>query len=132
MTFNLGAALAVFLAAGASPGSSGSATPATLREIAPVVAPMALKNMLAIPNHLVLVDVREAEEFAAGHIEGAISMPLGTIQSAYRNLPRNVVLVVYCRGGLRSAQAVDFLLAHGYRHAIGLDGGIIAWNALPQ
>jgi rhodanese-related sulfurtransferase len=129
MTFNFGAALAVFLA-GVTPGTDGSATPQVAAELAPVIAPVALKAMLASSAQFVLVDVREPDEFAAGHIDGARLMPLGTVETAYRDLPKTVKLVVYCRSGKRSAKAVSFLTAHGYSNAVSLDGGFLAWTAL--
>ncbi len=129
MAFNFGAALAVFLA-GVSPGTDGSATPQAAEQLAPVIAPVALKAMLASSAPFVLVDVREPDEFAAGHIDGARLMPLGTVEKAYRDLPKTVKVVVYCRSGKRSAKAVSFLVAHGYTNAVSLDGGFLAWTAL--
>jgi rhodanese-related sulfurtransferase len=131
MTFNFGAVLAVFLA-GSTPGTDGSATSQSVVQVAPVIAPAALRAMLVAQTKLVLVDVRRPEEFAAGHIDGAILIPLETIAAAYRNLPKDTRLVVYCRSGQRSAQAVTFLLAHGYGNVVSLDGGFVAWGALPQ
>lgn len=131
MTFNFGAVLAVFLA-GSAPGTDGSVTPQAVAQMAPVIAPAALKAMLAAQTRFVLVDVRRPEEFAAGHIDGAILMPLETIEAAYQNLPKDTKLVVYCRAGHRSARAVAFLLAHGYDNVVSLDGGFVAWSALPR
>jgi rhodanese-related sulfurtransferase len=128
MTFNFGAVLAVFLA-GASPTTDGSATPQAAEQLAPVIAPAALKAMQASSAKFMLVDVREPDEFAAGHIEGARLMPLGTVDKNYRDLPKDVKLVVYCRSGKRSAKAVSFLTAHGYTNAVSLDGGYLAWTA---
>ena len=132
MSFNFGAVLAVFLAGSAAPGDSGSATPAAIQALSPVIAPAAVKALIATSAKFVLVDVRQPEEFAAGHIDGAVLMPLATIETAYRSLPKDTKLVVYCRSGHRSAKAVAFLVAHGYRRAVSLDGGFTAWSALPQ
>lgn len=131
MTFNFGAALAVFLAAGAAPGNTGTATPAAVQEMAPLIAPAQVKSLLASHVKVVLVDVRQPEEFSAGHIEGAMLVPLGTLETAYKSLPRDVKLVVYCRAGHRSAKAVAFLKAHGFTRAVSMDGGFVAWSALP-
>jgi rhodanese-related sulfurtransferase len=128
MSFNFGAALAVFLA-GATPGTDGSATPQAVEQMAPVIAPVTLKALLASSDKIVLIDVREPDEYAAGHIDGARLMPLGTVETAYRDLPKDVKLVVYCRSGKRSAKAVSFLTAHGYTNAVSLDGGFLAWTA---
>ena len=132
MSFNFGAVLAVFLAGSAAPGDSGSATPAGIQALSPVIAPAAVKKLIASSAKFVLVDVREPEEFAAGHIDGAVLMPLATLETAYRGLPKGTKLVVYCRSGKRSAKAVTFLLTHGYRRAVSLDGGFVAWSAQPQ
>jgi rhodanese-related sulfurtransferase len=131
MTFNFGAALAVFLA-GSSPGTDSSVTPQSIQQMAPLIAPAQLRALLSSSAKVVLIDVRHPDEFAAGHLDGAMLMPLETIDKAYRNLPRGVHLVVYCRAGNRSAQAVSFLVSHGYAKAVSLDGGIQAWNALPR
>jgi phage shock protein E len=132
MSFNFGAALAVFLAASSTPGTDGTATPQTMQQITPLIAPAALKALMVASGKYVLVDVRQPDEFAAGHIEGAILMPLDTIKAVYRNLPKNVKLVVYCRAGHRSASAVLYLVSRGYSKAVSLDGGFTAWSALPQ
>jgi rhodanese-related sulfurtransferase len=129
MSFNFGAALAVFLAAGAAPGTDGSVSQQSVQAMAPTIAPVALKAMLA-SGKVLLIDVREPDEFAAGHIEGAKLIPLGTIEAAYRDLPRDAKMVVYCRSGKRSAQAVAFLRSHGVKGAVSLDGGFLAWSAL--
>jgi hydroxyacylglutathione hydrolase len=100
-----------------------------MQQMVPVIEPVALKQLMMSPVRFVLIDVRRPEEFAAGHIEGASLIPLDTLAAAYAQLPRDVRLVVYCRSGHRSAQAVSFLREHGYGRAVSLDGGIIAWNA---
>jgi len=132
MSFNFGAALAVFLAGTSAPGTDGTTTPQTVQQNTPLIAPVALKALMAVPGKFLLVDVRQPDEFATGHIEGAILMPLDTITTAYRNLPKDVKLVIYCRAGGRSAKAVSYLVSHGYTKAVSLDGGFTAWLALPQ
>lgn len=126
MSFNFGAVLAVFLA-GASPAPDGSTSTQAVQQMVPLIAPAALRGDLAT-GKVFLVDVREPDEFAAGHIDGARLMPLSALSKAYRELPHDVKLVVYCRSGKRSAKAVTFLTAHGYRNAVSLDGGYLAWT----
>ena len=129
MTFQLGAALAVFLAAGATPGSTVVTTPANQQVTVPLIEPIALKAMMKGDTRFMLVDVRQPGEFTAGHIEGAMLLPLDTLAGSYSKLPKDVPLIVYCRSGHRSAQAVAFLLAHGYSRAVSLNGGYLAWTA---
>jgi rhodanese-related sulfurtransferase len=79
----------------------------------------------------VLVDVREDNEFAAGHVRGAAHLSKGIIErdieSQYPD--KNTKLVLYCGGGFRSALAADNLRIMGYTDAISLDGG---WKALKE
>jgi rhodanese-related sulfurtransferase len=80
----------------------------------------------------VLVDVRTFEEFASGHLVGAINIPLSELQENLgtwsRRLPRDVPIVLQCRSGVRSAQAAQILLRAGFTNVLNLDGGITAWT----
>ena len=66
---------------------------------------------------VVILDVRPAQEFAAGHIPGALSVPLDELDSAFVHLPRDREVVAYCRGPycVLAPQAVERLRAQGYR-----------------
>jgi rhodanese-related sulfurtransferase len=79
----------------------------------------------------VLVDVREDNEWAAGHAAGAMHLGKGIIErDVETKIPdRDATLVLYCGGGFRSALAADNLQKMGYRNAISLDGGWRAWKA---
>lgn len=129
MAFQFGAALAVFLAAGATPGHTVAANPVSQAITVPLIEPAALKAMMAENAKFMLVDVRRPDEFVAGHIDGAQLLPLDTLSASYSKLPKGITLVVYCRSGHRSAKAVQFLVAHGYGKAISLNGGYLAWTA---
>ena len=78
----------------------------------------------------VLIDVREDEEWAAGHAAGAIHLGKGIIERDIETqVPdKSATLVLYCGGGYRSALAADALQKMGYTSAISLDGGWRAWN----
>jgi NADPH-dependent 2,4-dienoyl-CoA reductase/sulfur reductase-like enzyme/rhodanese-related sulfurtransferase len=77
----------------------------------------------------VAVDVREPDEFAAGHVAGALNLPLSQLRGRYGELPRDRPLAVYCQVGQRGYYAVRFLLQHGYR-AANLSGGWTTYQAL--
>ncbi len=75
-----------------------------------------------------VVDVRRPEEYAEGHIDEAVLVPLGTLrEEAATKLPdKDAVLLVYCRSGSRSFTASQMLITLGYRRVYDL-GGIINW-----
>lgn len=77
-------------------------------------------------DHL-LIDVREPWEFQDGHIEGAINIPLGQLESRISELPGDVPLVLYCRSGNRSGQAASILQRNGVTGVYNM-GGTIDWT----
>ena len=78
-----------------------------------------------------LVDVREDNEWAAGHAAGAIHLSKGIIERDIETkIPdKSTTMVLYCGGGFRSALAAEALQKMGYTNVISLDGGWRAWNA---
>lgn len=82
---------------------------------------------MAKRGEAVLIDVRSPEEFAAGHIPGAINLPLETFDPAKVPQETGKQTVLYCRTGRRSEIAAGKLAAVG-DSALHLTGGIIAWE----
>lgn len=84
---------------------------------------------MAADEDFILLDVRRADEFAAGHIPGAVNLPnekIGTEEIA--SLPnKNQTIYIYCRSGNRSKKAADKLLALGYTSLIEF-GGILDYS----
>ena len=76
----------------------------------------------------VLLDVREPQEWQAGHAPQADHIPLGQLESRLGELPRDRQIVTVCRSGRRSALAAQQLAAHG-NQAVNLTGGMAAWAA---
>lgn len=74
-----------------------------------------------------LLDVREPSEWEAGHIEGAVLIPLGQLASRMSEVPDDKTVLVICRSGNRSAQARDLLRNAGYTQVTSVDGGMNAW-----
>ena len=80
-----------------------------------------------VPDGVVVLDVREPVEWQHGHIEGAVHVPLSQLPLRLAELPAGQVLVV-CRVGARSAQAVMWLQQQGH-DAVNLAGGMVEWAA---
>ena len=76
----------------------------------------------------VLIDVREPYEFAAGHVEGAVNIPLATLPSRLDKLDAKAETYVICQSGHRSATAVSVLKRAGFEHAYSVKGGTSAWR----
>jgi hydroxyacylglutathione hydrolase len=73
--------------------------------------------------------VRNASEFAAGHVPGAQHIPLGHLAERIKEIPRDKPLVVHCQGGGRSAIATSVLQKLGVTNAEDMRGGYAAWVA---
>ncbi len=82
----------------------------------------------AFPDDALLLDVRELEEWVAGHAPDARHIPLGDLPSRVGEIPRERQVVAVCRSGGRSARATAWLAQQGY-DAVNLDGGMTAWSA---
>jgi len=76
-----------------------------------------------------IVDVREPHEFSAGHIAGAVNLPLSQLRTRHAELPSDRPLHLYCGVGQRAYYATRFLAQHGYR-AANLSGGYTTYQAL--
>ena len=82
----------------------------------------------AVPDDAWLLDVREPYEWQAGHVDGALHLPMGELVGRLGELPHDREVVVVCKVGGRSAQVVQYLNQAGWS-AVNLDGGMYAWAA---
>ncbi|HSP30296.1 MAG TPA: rhodanese-like domain-containing protein [Ilumatobacteraceae bacterium] len=83
------------------------------------------------PANLVVLDVRTPEEFAEGHLDGAVLVDFYDADFAEQlaTLDTDVPYLVYCRSGNRSGQAMGVMEQLGFSSAADVDGGIVAWSA---
>lgn len=102
-----------------------------INEINEIDAPE-LKTLLDSGGKIRLVDVRTADEFNQGMIEGGEFMPLHIVPLQLDKLANKAdeTLVIYCRSGNRSGQACAYLKQNAGIEAINLRGGIISWREL--
>lgn len=98
----------------------------TVADYGDVTVQQAHDLILSTPE-LVILDVRSQEEYDEGHIERAILIPLNELNSRLGELSKSEDLLVYCRTGNRSGQAVNILKANGYTRFFHMNDGISAW-----
>ena len=93
------------------------------------ITPRELHDLIESGKKFTLIDVREPGEWAINHIDGAELMPLSTINSgaALTQVPQDRMPVLYCKTGIRSAEALAALKKAGFADAVHLQGGIVAW-----
>lgn len=76
-----------------------------------------------------LLDVREPDEWTAGHAPGAHHLPMMEIPARMAEVPTDREVVVVCRSGGRSGQVVSYLMGNGWDNVRNLDGGMKSWAA---
>jgi rhodanese-related sulfurtransferase len=82
----------------------------------------------SIPAGALILDVREDDEWAAGHIDGALHIPMGQVPGRVADLPADRPISVVCRSGARSARVTGFLVQAG-TDAQNVAGGMQIWEA---
>jgi rhodanese-related sulfurtransferase len=81
-----------------------------------------------LPDDALVVDVREPDEWAAGHAPGAVHIPMGDIPARLEELPdTDEPLPVVCRSGGRSQRAVQWLVQQGF-DVVNVEGGMRSWH----
>ena len=101
-----------------------ASTKAQIREVETAEA-----DAMRAGEGVVVLDVREPDEYAAGHVAGAVNVPLSQLRTRHGELPRDRKLAVYCAAGQRAYYATRFLLQNGY-DAANLSGGYTTYRAL--
>ncbi|MGA5817078.1 rhodanese-like domain-containing protein [Kitasatospora sp. NPDC094028] len=109
----------------AAVGDNGTESTET-QENQTMFAQIPATDAAAVPADAALLDVREQDEWDAGHVEGALHIPIGQVVARIGELP-DEKLYVLCRVGGRSAQVVQYLVQQG-REAVNVDGGMYAWE----
>jgi rhodanese-related sulfurtransferase len=120
---------AATLVCAASLLGAGGLRVASAEEFATSISPAQLHERQQTGSGPLIVDVRSPEEFAEGHIPGAVNIPLDEVAERVPRLdaPRGVAL--YCMVGPRARRAEEALHAVGERKLFHLDGGLTAWQS---
>lgn len=92
-----------------------------------VSAAALLERQQQVHEDLYVLDVRTPEEFAAGHVPGAVNIPYDQVASRLGEVPRDKDVVLYCKSGRRAGLASEVLANHGYTRLQHLEGDIVGW-----
>ena len=82
-----------------------------------------------VASDAILIDVREPEEWAAGHVDGSTHLPMMEIPGRIGEIPHDGDVVIVCRSGHRSANVVLYLMNQGWDNLRNLEGGLHEWAA---
>ncbi|MCR4394425.1 MAG: rhodanese-like domain-containing protein, partial [Dehalococcoidales bacterium] len=94
----------------------------------PVLSVQQLKTMLDAGDDLLILDVRDQEEWQEGHIPGSVHIYVGHLEEKLSEIPRDKSIVVTCSIGHRSGLAASILQRDGFQRVFNLLGGITAWR----
>jgi adenylyltransferase/sulfurtransferase len=94
----------------------------------PAVPEITVRELAALRDRVLLVDVRDPHELDIARIPGSVNIPLGQFRDRFGELDRDADIVVHCRSGVRSARAAKVLRDAGYPRVRNLTGGILAWS----
>lgn len=103
--------------------------PQAMLRSTPVVSEIDVEALEKRSPDAVVLDVREPEEYAHGHVPGAINLPQAELASRLEELPRGRPLLTICRSGARSLRAAQFLKQAGFDPVASVKGGTEAWRA---
>ena len=108
----------------AGPAFAGHAPGATF----PTLRSDAVKRLLDVREPVVLVDMRKPAEYGAGHLPGAISLPITDLERRYREIPKGPRVVLYCSCPLEEMGSVHaFLSSLGWKNHVVLEDGFDGW-----
>jgi rhodanese-related sulfurtransferase len=82
-----------------------------------------------LPADAYLIDVREDDEWRAGHAPDAVHLPMMQVPERLPDIPPEGPVVIVCRSGHRSAEVVRYLMAQGYTNVRNLADGMFGWAA---
>jgi rhodanese-related sulfurtransferase len=135
------ALLAILILAGCSAPAAAPAAPAAAEQgssaqvktidVASLPRDVDVQTAAALREQpgVMILDVREQDEWDAGHIPGAVFMPMGEVPNRLSEIPTDKTVIVQCRSGNRSSQVTDFLAKQGFTNVHNMSGGINAWQS---
>ena len=98
-------------------------------DVAPSITPAELSAISAAGASPIIVDVRSAEEYAAGHIPGAVNIPYDQVADRLSELQGPHGVALYCMVGPRARKGESALMDAGFDNILHIEGGLAAWQA---
>jgi rhodanese-related sulfurtransferase len=95
----------------------------------PAVDEVGLEAIDSAPPNAVVLDVREPEEFARGHVPGALNLPQADLANRLAEIPTDRPILTICQSGMRSLRSAQFLRQQGFQDVVTVAGGTAAWRA---
>ncbi len=137
------ALLAILILAGCSAPAAAPSAPAAAPAAATAAGEAKTIDVASLPRDVdvqttaalreqpdvMILDVREQDEWDAGHIPGAVFMPMGQVPDRLSEIPKDKTVIVQCRSGNRSSQVTDFLVQQGFTNVHNMAGGLNAWQS---
>jgi rhodanese-related sulfurtransferase len=113
----------------APPAAAAAAAQAAKATQVALVSQDALLAMQARKDaSLLLLDVRTPDEYAAGHVPGAVNIPYDKVATHLAEIPKDDEVVLYCHSGRRAGLAAEVLAANGYTRLAHLEGDMQGWQ----
>jgi glyoxylase-like metal-dependent hydrolase (beta-lactamase superfamily II)/rhodanese-related sulfurtransferase len=102
--------------------------PWTMLTSSPRVREISVDDLAGHEEQGMVIDVREPEEYACGHVPGAVNVPQAELASRLEELPHDQTLYLICQAGARSLRAAQFIFKAGFSNVVSVAGGTSAWQ----
>ncbi|HFE9682161.1 TPA: rhodanese-like domain-containing protein [Clostridium perfringens] len=114
----------------ASQSSSNSSSETSSQSVSKDISIEESKKLINDGNVNLILDVRNEDEFAKGHLKNAIQIPVKELKENLSDIEKfkDELVLVYCRSGKRSAEAVDILKENGFKNLVHMKDGISKWD----
>lgn len=114
----------------ASQSSSNSSKETSSQSVSKDISIEESKKLINEGNVNLILDVRNEDEFAKGHLKNAIQIPVKELKENLSDIEKfkDELVLVYCRSGKRSAEAVDILKENGFKNLVHMKDGISKWD----
>lgn len=113
-----------------SQSSSNSSSETSSQSVSKDISIEESKKLINEGNVNLILDVRNEDEFAEGHLKNAIQIPVKELKENLSDIEKfkDELVLVYCRSGKRSAEAVDILKENGFKNLVHMKDGISKWD----